>query len=213
LAKILIIDDDINIINVVCLKLHKDGHDVLTATDGKTGLEKIIEFNPDLIILDVIMPEINGYEILIRIKSDPELVKIPVIILTTRWQLEDKVKGLDQGADDYLSKPFELRELSARVDALLRIKELQNRLVKSERLAAVGKLALSIKSEIDEPLASIILKTRTLLKKDISSEFLKRMNLILESSERIRTILKKLEVLDDTPVKDYLKGVKMIDLS
>lgn len=213
MARILIIDDDIGIRKLITLKLEKEHHEVFWAGDGMEGLKRIKEVYPDLIILDIMMPGLSGYEVLQKVKEDESLVGIPVMMLTAKGQLEDKVKGFEEGAYDYLTKPFEPRELSVRVNALLRLMDLQKQLIKSERLVVVGQIALNVKREVGIPLSSIIEKGKTILSKDISPDMAKKIELLLKSSSRIQNIVEKLETLQDTPVRDYLTGVKMIDLS
>lgn len=114
---ILIIDDDPKIRKLLRINLRSLGYEVLTAPDASHGLRAIEDFSPNLVLLDVMMPGVDGFTTLaqIRTKSD-----IPVIMLTARDQIEDKVKGFELGADDYLPKPFALEELFGRVKAVLR---------------------------------------------------------------------------------------------
>ena len=115
---ILIIEDDISILRVVKDNLEFEGYHVLTATNGITGLESAMDKNIDLLLLDIMLPGINGHEICRRLKkSKPDL---PVIMVTARGSEIDTVTGLDTGADDYISKPFSIPELIARVRAVLR---------------------------------------------------------------------------------------------
>ncbi|OQA15991.1 MAG: Alkaline phosphatase synthesis transcriptional regulatory protein PhoP [bacterium ADurb.Bin363] len=213
MSKILIVDDDESIRKAIAYKLKKNNYEVFSASNGIEALIKIREINPDLIILDVIMPGINGYEVLEKLNDAQELLSIPVMMLTGQGELKDKIKGFEKGAYDYLSKPFDHRELSIRVEALLRLRNLQKELIKTERLSVVGKIALNIKQEIEKPLNSIINLSESLLLQDISPSLKKRLNHILESSCRIRRIIQKFEKLQDTPVKNYLDGIKMIDLN
>jgi len=212
MAKILIIDDDAGVRTFISLKLKRQNYEVFSASNGVEGLEKIKELNPDLIILDVIMPGLSGYDVLKKVNENEEFMGIPIIMLTARGQLEDKIKGLEGGAYDYLTKPFEPKELEVRARSLLKLRNLQKKLIKSERLAAVGKIALSIKSDVDEPLKKIITLASAIVSEEVSSEVRKKIELILESSLRIQNILEKLETLEDTPVRDYLNGIKMIDI-
>ncbi len=115
--KILIIEDDTKISDLVKLYLEKDEFKVTTANDGKQGLEKIVKENPDLIILDLMLPEIDGLTIA---KSVREKNNIPIIMLTAKDEETDKIVGLEIGADDYVAKPFSPKELVARVKAVLR---------------------------------------------------------------------------------------------
>jgi len=118
--KILIADDDPAILKIEEYNLKKAGYDVITAVDGSDALRKIEEENPQLIVLDVVMPGIDGYEVCRRVKDNPLKSHIPVIMLTVKEEVEDKIKGLKTGADDYLIKPFHPQELVARIEANLR---------------------------------------------------------------------------------------------
>lgn len=118
--RILVVDDDPDILQFVRLNLELDGFDVDLAGGGREALERASEAPPDLMLLDVMMPEIDGLTVLRRLRSDPATANIPVIVLTARSLAEDRVKGLDLGADDYITKPFDLEELIARVRTVLR---------------------------------------------------------------------------------------------
>ncbi len=118
--RILVVDDDPDILQFVRLNLELDGFVVELAGGGREALEKAAEAPPDLMLLDVMMPEIDGLTVLRRLRSDPTTANIPVIVLTARSLAEDRVKGLDLGADDYITKPFDLEELIARVRTVLR---------------------------------------------------------------------------------------------
>jgi DNA-binding response OmpR family regulator len=118
MARILAIDDERDIRDLI--KQGLVGHEVITAPDGATGLEEARRSAPDLILLDVTMPEMTGFEVCRRIRSSPELLATPVIFLTARGTLADKLEGFNAGADDYVAKPFDIRELEMRVQAVLR---------------------------------------------------------------------------------------------
>jgi DNA-binding response OmpR family regulator len=115
--KILVVDDEQSICDLIKLDLEFEGFVVETAYDGREALEKVESFNPDLIILDVMLPYISGFELCKKIN---EKHNIPIILLTAKTDIVDKVLGLELGADDYLTKPFDNRELLARVKALIR---------------------------------------------------------------------------------------------
>ncbi|HIT73009.1 DNA-binding response regulator [Tyzzerella sp. An114] len=115
--KILVVDDEKAIANIIKFNLKKEGYDVITAEDGEMGVIKAFTENPDLILLDIMMPKIDGYEACKRIR---EKMSTPIIMLTARAEEVDKVLGLELGADDYVTKPFGIRELMARVKANLR---------------------------------------------------------------------------------------------
>jgi len=116
-AKILVIDDEPNIINLITAYLKPEGYEVFTAEDGLSGLKAARAFNPDIIVLDVMLPGIDGIEVLTRLRRESEAY---VIMLTARTEETDRVVGLSVGADDYVIKPFSPRELVARIKAALR---------------------------------------------------------------------------------------------
>ncbi|CAM3119431.1 response regulator transcription factor [Paenibacillus sediminis] len=119
-STILIIDDDEKIISMLRRGLAFEGYNVLTAMNGAEGLQQMLESEPDLVILDVMMPKVDGFEVVRRLREGGSTV--PILMLTAKDEVENRVKGLDLGADDYLVKPFALEELLARARALLRRK-------------------------------------------------------------------------------------------
>jgi DNA-binding response OmpR family regulator len=120
MARILVVDDDPDVILAVQRVLEQDAHAVVSVRSGAEGLDMLARDTFDLVVLDVIMPEMSGVEVCRRIRSNPAYVKIPVLFLTARGRPNEIVEGLDAGADDYLVKPFAVIELPARVRALLR---------------------------------------------------------------------------------------------
>src|SRR5512147_2559748 len=117
MTKILIIDDEPSIVNLVSAYLKPEGYEVYTASEGNAGLKAALAFRPDLIILDLMLPGMDGIELLTRLRRESDVY---VIMLTARSEEMDKVVGLSVGADDYMTKPFSPRELVARVKAALR---------------------------------------------------------------------------------------------
>ena len=115
--KILVVDDDTNICELLRLYLTKEGYQVTTANDGKEGLEKFNQLKPDMVLLDVMMPRMDGLEVCRRIRK---LGNTPVMMLTAKGETFDKVLGLELGADDYMVKPFDTKEVVARIKAVLR---------------------------------------------------------------------------------------------
>jgi two-component system KDP operon response regulator KdpE len=124
--KILIVDDDLSLLELVQRNLERGGYRAITASDGQEGMRLVYEERPELLILDVMMPGLDGWQVCQRVR---EMSDIPIIMLTAREQEEDIIKGLDLGADDYLTKPFRRGELLSRIGAVL-------------RRARVGKVAL-----------------------------------------------------------------------
>ncbi len=136
-SRILVVDDVPVNIQLLVTYLAAEGYDVVSAKDGHDAMKAVKEHQPDLILLDVMMPKMNGFKVCEAIKSDDASKFIPVILVTALNELEDKIKGMDSGADDFLAKPFNKLELLVRVRSLLRIKhlhdELQEKVIELQR--------------------------------------------------------------------------------
>ena len=117
--KILIAEDEEHIAKIIKFKLEKNGYEVIHCSNGKDALASIISEKPDLVLLDVMMPGMNGFEVLKEMKAHPEVERIPVIMLTALGQETDTVKGFDLGVKDYIVKPFRTAELLSRVNRFL----------------------------------------------------------------------------------------------
>ncbi len=120
MALILVVDDDRDVAGTIERTLRRRNHEVLVAYSGAQALQLIREQPPDLVVLDIMMPRMDGIEVCQRIRSLPNVASVPILFLTARGKIEDKIEGFEAGADDYLTKPFDLRELELRVRALLR---------------------------------------------------------------------------------------------
>lgn len=119
-GKIFIIEDEPSIIQLVKYNLEKEGLIVSSATNGSEGLKELKKFKPNLLLLDWMLPDFSGIEICKNIRKDANFKNLPIIMLTAKGEEEDKIKGLDSGVDDYLTKPFSFNELFARIKAVLR---------------------------------------------------------------------------------------------
>ncbi|MEA5038390.1 MAG: response regulator [Clostridiaceae bacterium] len=117
MSRILIVEDERTIVDLLSFNLRREGFEVLEAYDGLTGLDKALHGNADLVLLDVMLPGMDGFEVLRRLRRESE---VPVIMVTAREEERDKVLGLETGADDYMTKPFSIRELIARIRANMR---------------------------------------------------------------------------------------------
>lgn len=115
--KILIVDDDANICELLRLYLEKDGFDTVVANDGEQAVEYASKYSPDLILLDIMLPKLDGWQVCREIRKTSET---PIIMLTAKGETFDKILGLELGADDYVSKPFDTKEVIARIKAVLR---------------------------------------------------------------------------------------------
>jgi diguanylate cyclase (GGDEF)-like protein len=149
---ILVVDDSRTVLAMVTDILEGEGYPVRQAENGRVALEMVDERRPDLILLDVMMPEMDGYQVCRELRREDDY--IPVLMLTAKGDLEDLVRGIDAGADDYISKPFDHVELMARVRSLLRIRTLQKRLYKQTLDLDKQNLELEAKNQQLEALAS-----------------------------------------------------------
>ncbi len=138
--KILIVDDEPDIVNLVSYNLKKEGFKVTAASDGEEALDKIRKGKFDLVVLDLMLPGIQGVELCRIIRNDPGAAGTPIIMLTAKGEEVDRVVGLESGADDYMTKPFSARELVARVKAVLRR---TGEKTSSEKIIRIGKLVIN----------------------------------------------------------------------
>ena len=118
-GRILVVDDEIYIVHILDFSLGMEGYEVITALDGEAALEKVKSEQPDLIVLDIMMPKLDGYEVCKVIKGNPDTSHIPVILLSAKGRNVDQKMGFDVGADDYITKPFSPRKLVERINQLL----------------------------------------------------------------------------------------------
>ena len=116
---VLVADDDRDILDLLAFRLGRAGYEVVSASDGEEALRLAVERKPDLAVLDVMMPKLDGYEVTRRMRADESTKRIPVILLTARVQEHDVARGFEVGADDYMKKPFSPAELRARVQAII----------------------------------------------------------------------------------------------
>ncbi|MEW6570429.1 MAG: response regulator [Nitrospirota bacterium] len=153
--KILIVDDAVDTVELLKKRFRAEGYDTAEAYNGEEALHMVTKYNPDIIVLDVMMPKIDGYEVCQILKSDEETRYIPVLMLTAKGEVESKVRGLDIGADDYLAKPFDYKELSARVRSLLAQRAAHEKKAEEEKAGALGQMMEQVAHEIRNPLTSI----------------------------------------------------------
>lgn len=141
--RILVVEDEIQIATILKIELEYEGYEVLLAHTGKSGLEAALQENLDLVLLDVMLPELNGIEVLRRIRNENSL--LPIILLTARNITMDKVAGLDQGANDYITKPFEIDELLARIRSAIRHNSIAaNALREEETILSIKDLFINL---------------------------------------------------------------------
>jgi signal transduction histidine kinase len=196
--KILIIDDDPGLRLGLAATLKHKGYTVAAAIDGLDGLSKARSFRPDMILCDVMMPPPNGFELKKILSSEAELAGIPFIFLTARAGIEDRLNGLDEGADDYITKPFEPKELLARVEAFFRRIELeQSRGREQMRSQAEGELDTfkheilqNFHHEMRTPLTNIMMPLETILKHrfDNPEDQMRFVRIALLNADRLESL-------------------------
>ena len=183
-AKILVADDERNIIQLLRLYLRNEGYDVIAASDGEQALERFRAEAPDLVLLDLMMPKLNGFEVCTEIRKRSD---VPVIMLTARTDDVDKIVGLEMGADDYITKPFNPREVVARVKAALRRREWDKAATTDDRaVVTVGNVTLDPASR-DVTVAAVRVKFRQ-REFDLLEAFLRHPNIVLDR-ERLLTMV------------------------
>jgi DNA-binding response OmpR family regulator len=201
--RIMLVDDDPDIVEMLGGLLKGEKYKVLYAYSGEECLEKLFseEEDVDLLVLDLMLPDIDGYEVCRRLRQDTRFTSLGIIMLTARRDTVEKIAGLKVGADDYLTKPFDAHELLARIRAQLRIKKLQDRVIEAEKSATMAHMAITLGSEINDPLVSIIRHTQSLQerlegKRDIPRDILISLKAIGEAAHRIEGIVERLRDLN-----------------
>ncbi len=192
-SRILIIDDNLDTVELLRKRFRAEGYDTAEAYDGIVGLEKIREYDPDLILLDVMMPKMDGYEVCKVVNSDEAIKHIPKIMLTAKSKVPDKVKGLEIGADDYITKPFDFKEVVARVRSLLAKKLESSEIAEQEKFTALDHFMDEVSHEVRNPLVAIGGFARR-VKKNLpeGSENYKHMDIILQNVEVLEKMVHKL---------------------
>jgi DNA-binding response OmpR family regulator len=218
MSKILVIDDLPENVFLLQDKLEREGYEVITAYDGNTGLEKAINEIPDLILLDVIMPNLSGIEVCKALVANPGTSNIPIILVTAKAAVEDTKEGLEAGAFDYIKKPFNRIELVARVHSALKLSEAHKLLVEAEKRNTYSATVVTANHKIKQPLTLMSLSSsaikRELSKDTISREgILKRLAYIDTAIKEITDILNQLNSIKQPVFSDYFKNIKMVEVS
>ena len=211
--KILIIDDQPANVFLLQDRLNREGFKVITAYDGLTGVKKAIDEEPDLILLDVMMPGVDGFEACRNISSNPKTNNIPIILVTALNTSEDTQNGFDAGAFDYIKKPFNKIELLARIKAALRFTETNKLLLELEKIDTFSATVKKTNHEIKQPLTLINLSVtalkRELEEEDFSKEAAqKRVVFIEDGVKNILNIMKTMLNIDKIEVTEYLENLK-----
>jgi len=216
--RILVVDDDSFIRSFLKKRLTASDYEVILAEHGVEGLALAREKHPHLIISDWMMPKMDGVEFCKQVKGDQELKYTYFILLTARDTAEDKIASMEHGADDFMTKPFNDKELLARIKVGLRITALQQELSRFQHEKAITELAVTIGHEINNPLG-IMMLTLQVMKKKIGTpreaELVADIESIMHNGNRVADIVKRLCSLEELQFKSYLKNsdLQMLDLT
>ena len=195
--RVLIVEDDSGIADFLQLELEHEGFEVLHAEDGRKALELFESGSPDIILLDIMLPKLNGLEVLRRIRKTS---RVPVIMLTARGDTLDKVSGLDSGADDYLAKPFEIEELLARMRAVMRRNEANDEPLKLRGIE-LNRNSMEVKINKERIALS---KTEYLLLKT----FIENKNVVLSRDKIISAVWGENHYIDENSVDVYVRYLR-----
>ncbi len=218
-SKILIVDDSENNRHFLNKILSSYDFSIVEAANGTDALLIAGTQLPDLIVMDVMMPEMSGFEVCQELKKDPKTETIPVILVTAHMTtLQDKIDGLKHGANDFITKPIDPTELLARIRAQLRIKGLQERLVKLERLTSLIQATGTLCHEINSPL-TVIITSAQLVQLELEQDqppdhesLMTNLDLVLSHAQRIAEVVHQMQQITDPALVDYPGGDKIIDI-
>jgi two-component system cell cycle response regulator len=215
MKRILVIDDLPENVFLLKDRLEHEGYEVLTADCGNSGIEKATDEIPDLILLDVMMPDINGFEVCKTLVNDSRTSGIPILLVTAKTDAEDTKEGLDAGAFDYIKKPINKIELIARVKSALKLSDANKLLVEVEKRNTFFATVVTANHRIKQPLTILSLSSAAIkreLKKDKISKdtLLGKIKYIDTAINEITDVLDQLNTIKEPVLSDYTKNVKMI---
>ncbi len=217
MKRILVIDDLPENVFLLKDRLEHEGYVVLTAGCGNSGIEKATDEMPDLILLDVMMPDINGFEVCKTLVNDSRTSDIPILLVTAKTDAEDIKEGLDAGAFDYIKKPINKIELLARVKSALKLSDANKLLVEVEKRNTFFATVVTANHRIKQPLTILSLSSAAIkreLKKDKISKdtLLDKIKYIDIAITEISDVLDQLNTIKEPVLSDYTKNVKMIKI-
>jgi DNA-binding response OmpR family regulator len=216
MKRILIIDDLPENVFTLQDRLENEGYEVLTAYDGKSGIDKAVNELPDLVLVDIMMAEMSGNEVCSALISNPSTADIPVILITSKSEAEDTKEGLEAGAFDFIKKPFNDIELLSRVRSALKLSEVQKKFLAVEQKNTFAATVVTANHKIKQPLTLMSLSSAA-LKREVNREviskeaILKRLNYIDAAIKEISDVLNQLSAIKKPVFSNYVKDIKMIN--
>jgi DNA-binding response OmpR family regulator len=217
MSKILIIDDLPENVFLLQDRLEREGYEVITSYDGKSGIEKALKEIPDLILLDVMMPDLDGIEVCKELVLNPITLNIPIILVTAKSGAEDIKEGLEAGAFDYIKKPFDRIELLARVHSALKLNETHKMLIEAEKRNIFSATVVTTNHKIKQPLTLMSLSS-TAIKREINKDVIsreavmKKLDYIDMAIKEITDILNQLNAIKQPVFSEYMKNIRMVDV-
>ncbi|KAF0248552.1 MAG: histidine kinase [bacterium] len=190
-ATILVVDDDQDSREYLALCFSHLNYQVIQANNGQQALALAKSVKPDVIVLDIVMPDLDGYQVCRKLKDDEKTEHIPVVLITVLHKLEDEIRGFEAGAHDYISKPYNRAELSARITAALRVKRLQDQL--RHRNEALRELIKVLQRDITDPLTGVLGRTTLLLLHPLTDDVSEGLHTIETLAQRIAKLIKHLD--------------------
>lgn len=217
MKKILIIDDYPDNVFLLQGRLEQEGFEVIKAYQGETGIQKAVEEKPDLVLLDIMMPDMSGFDVCKTLTAHQATKMIPIILLTALTDADSIKEGLLAGAFDYIKKPFNRIELIARINSALRFSDSNKLLLEIEKIKTYAATVVTANHEIKQPLTLINLSTaairRELSKTDFSHDVvLKRIEFIENAAKDIIKVLDKLGSIKKPIITPYVNDLNIIDL-
>lgn len=218
MKKVLVIDDLPDNVFLLQDRLEKEGFEVVKAYSGNMGLQKAEEENPDLILLDIMLPDISGFEVCKKLSTQEITKQIPIILLTALTEAENIRAGLQAGAFDYIKKPFNRTELLARINSALRFSEMNKILLEMEKIKTYAATIVTANHEIKQPLTQINLSVaairRELSKEEISKGLIdKRISFIEKASKEINDLLEKLASIKKPIIEPYVNNLHKVKIN
>ena len=211
---IFVIDDNRMNIQLLNSILIKENYNVISTLDSEKAYDIAVKEKPDLILLDIMMPKLDGFEVCKILKSRRETKYIPIIFLTARNDEEGVQKGFKLGAADYVTRPFNRAELLARIETHLSLKHNQERLLELERQSSILAMAVTANHEINQPLTvlsgNLFLLKESLSGRDLSDQQLKYMERMERAINKIKNILEKYRNADAIHFQEYAENTKMV---
>jgi DNA-binding response OmpR family regulator len=213
-TSILIVDDVPKNLQVLVNMLKEKDFKISVAADGRKALDMVTRFTPDLILLDIMMPQMDGFQVCEKLKASDKTKDIPIIFLTARAETGDIVRGFELGAVDYITKPFNKAELLARVNTHLALQNAQKHIIKLEQKSAALAMAVTAKHEINQPLTvlqgNLEIYLSSVDRDRLTERQQKCLTKIEQSLEKVQDLLKKFSEAEVLHFEEYLEQKKMV---